>query len=84
MATLTITIPDAVAPRVLDAVAARHGYLDETTGLPRVPGQTKAQFAREVIKTYLKETTKAHEAETAQASARAAAIAAAESEINLS
>lgn len=84
MATLSITIPDAVAPRVMDAVASIYGYLDPETGLPRVPGQTKAQFAKETVKTFLKNVVKQHEAQQQSEAARQAALNSVESEINLS
>lgn len=83
MATLSINVPDAVVVRVLDAIAARYGYIDENTGQPRTPGQTKTQFAREVIRTIVKDAVKAHEAEIAQAAARQTAISNVESEIVL-
>lgn len=47
MATLTIDIPDAVVNRCLNAVAA-------TTGWTSTNGFTKAQWAKKVVATYLK------------------------------
>lgn len=58
MATITINIPDAVAPRVLDAIAVRYEW-DVNSGL------TKAQFAKDVIIALLKDTVRIHEANTA-------------------
>lgn len=58
MASITLTIPDAVLPRVLDAVAAKWGF---NPGGP----QTKAQFAKAALAAYLKATVKQYEAEVA-------------------
>lgn len=64
MASINITIPDAVAPRVLDAMAARYGWTTES-------GMTKAQFAKDVIVRLLKETVKMHEGQLASSAATA-------------
>lgn len=47
MASITIDVPDAIAPRCLDAVAAATGW---TAG----SGFTKAQWAKKIIAAYLK------------------------------
>jgi hypothetical protein len=54
MANITITIPDAQAQRVLDAIARRHGW---------DPGGavTKAQFARNVIANFIKRSVNEQE-----------------------
>lgn len=62
MANITIIIPDAVAPRVLDAVAARYGW---STGT----GMTKAQFAKDIIVKLLKESVRMHEGQVASSAA---------------
>lgn len=54
MASINITIPDAVAPRVLDAMAAQYGWTAES-------GLTKAQFAKSIIVKMLKDVVRAHE-----------------------
>jgi len=54
MASITITIPNAVKDRVLDAIAARHGYDSGTDG-------TKAQFAKSVIALWAKRITVEYE-----------------------
>lgn len=77
MASITITIPDAVLTRVLDAIAARHGYDPLTDG-------TKAQFAKSVVIGWLKKEVVEHEANTAAASAASTQAAAANSQIVLS
>jgi len=58
MANITISIPDAVAARVLDAMAARYNWTAES-------GLTKAQFAKSVFVRLLKETVKMHEGQAA-------------------
>ena len=50
MATITLNIPDAVAPRVMDAYATLWNY--EEFGA----GQTKAQFAKAKIIEQIKNT----------------------------
>lgn len=55
----TTTIPDAVAPRVLDAVAAMNGYQDQIDGQPNP--ETKGQFARRMHREWLKNQVVEHE-----------------------
>lgn len=76
MATITITVPDAVAPRVLDAVAATYGW-DANMGL------TKAQFAKKWLQGQLQTTVKNYETGQAQATARVAAETAVDTDIVL-
>jgi len=64
MANITITIPDSVVTRVLDAVAVRYEWAPES-------GLTKAQFAKSVIVKWLKETVKMHEGNLASNAAQA-------------
>lgn len=49
MATISITIPDAVLPRVVEALCTANGY-DPSSGL------TKNQFAKQSIARYVKQT----------------------------
>lgn len=76
MASITVTVPDAVAPRVLDAVAATHGW-DANTGI------TKAQFAKKWLADQLKDTVRNYEIGQAQATARATAEATVDTDIVL-
>lgn len=76
MAAITITIPDAVLPRVLDAFAAHYGW---TGG----GGQTKAQFARQKLQDHVVAVVRAYEAGGAAEAARLAAAAKVDSEITL-
>lgn len=76
MASITITIPDAVVGRVLDAIAVRYSWSTET-------GLTKTQFAKRIIVNLLKETVKMHESEIASKAAAQTAGEAVESEIDI-
>lgn len=51
MATITLTIPDAIVPRVLEAFALEYSYNPETDG-------TKAQFTKVKIVEFLKRTVR--------------------------
>lgn len=62
MASFTITVPDAVVPRVADAVAATFAYDAERDG-------TKAQFTKKVLVDYLRRLVQEHEARLAQQAA---------------
>jgi hypothetical protein len=66
---ITITIPDEIAPRVLDALADRHGY----TGKDEAgQAQTKGQFAKVQITDWLKSEVLMHEHEQTRRDVRAA------------
>jgi hypothetical protein len=67
MADLTITVPDPIAPRLLDAIAGKHGY--NPAG-----GQTKKQFAERQMKLWLRDQLETYEAGLAQERARQEAI----------
>lgn len=67
MADLTITVPDPIVPRLLDAIAAKHGY--DPAG-----GQTKAKFAEKQVKLWLRDQLETYEAGLAQERARQEAI----------
>lgn len=77
MASITITIPDAVAPRVLDAVASRYGWAPDL-------GVTKAQFAKSILVNLLKESVKLHEGNIASRQATDTSNAQVDSDIVLS
>jgi hypothetical protein len=67
MATISITVPDAVVPRLLDAFCARHGYTGtDENGNP----QTKAQFINMRTKQWWRDEALEHERATAAAAAR--------------
>lgn len=76
MASINITIPDAVVSRVLDALSAKWGY-DSNSGL------NKAQFARQTLAAYVKATVREYESHQAAVAAKATAQASVDSEITI-
>lgn len=66
MATITITIPDPVAQRVITAVSEYFGYAaqipDPATGGSIPNPETRAQFSQRMIRDYLKTIVKNYEA----------------------
>jgi hypothetical protein len=83
MATISINIPDAVQPRVLDAFAATYGRPEEIPDpnhTPTGPGdvvmipnpETKAQFAKKMLQQHVREVLTAHEASAEAEAARQA------------
>lgn len=67
MADVTITIPDAQATRVLNAFAAQLNY---TGTNPQGQAETKAQFARRMLREYIVAVVKQNEGEVASKTAR--------------
>jgi hypothetical protein len=65
---ITITIPDAAAPRVLDALAERHGWTGKDAA---GANQSKGAFAKVQITDWLKSEVYAHEHEQLLRDARA-------------
>jgi hypothetical protein len=71
MANITITIPDAMLPRVQAAVAADQGWQAQVPD-PANPGQTipnpetQVELVRRVLKNYLRTITVGYEAGQAQ------------------
>lgn len=76
MASITITIPDAVVTRVLDAMATRYGWSSDS-------GLTKAQFAKKVIIDLLKDAVKLHEGNLASQQAMEVSNALVDTDIQL-
>lgn len=71
MATLTINIPDSVAARVFDSLAAKYKYTGtDANGA----AQTKAQFAREQVKDWLIGEVREYEQNEAAVAARAGVV----------
>ena len=65
MASITFTIPDQIAPRVLDGFAIAEGYvavLDNGTANP----ETKTQFMRRKIIEYVKNAVRSAEVQDAK------------------
>jgi hypothetical protein len=86
MAILSVTVPDAIAVRVLNAVAYYNGYTDmvwDMDGNQSPNPVTKAQFAKDVIKIFIKNVVVAYEAMKAAEDARQAATDAANSQITI-
>jgi hypothetical protein len=66
MANITISIPDAAMPRIVDAFTKQFGYMD-TIPDPANPGQTipntetKNQFVQKMIRNHIKDTVAMYE-----------------------
>lgn len=77
MATISIDIPDAVQPRVLDAFATVYGRPEQipdpndATKTISNP-ETKAQFARRMLKQHVRDVLTSHEASADAEAARTA------------
>lgn len=73
MATITISVPDAGAPRVINAICGLHGYREMVPDLS-IPGtpvmvpnlQTKAQFVRQIVAAYVLEQVREYEGNAAR------------------
>ena len=78
MATITLTFPDAVQPRVVDALCAEGGY-DQ---LPE-PKPARGAFARSRVIRFVRETVRNYEASLAIETAREAAVARADAEVTI-
>lgn len=82
MAQVTFTIPNEIVTRVLDGIAYANGYQDEIDGQPNP--ESKPDFARRMIRTYMKQCVVSYEARVAGEAAADAARQAAEGEIEIS
>lgn len=83
MATIVINIPDAVAPRVVDAFAKRFDY-QETLPDGSPNPETKAQFAKRQVVRFVKNVVRQAEVEDARTTAQATAEQSVDSDIQLS
>ena len=63
MATITVTIPDAVAVRVRDAFTTTYSYQTTIDGQPNP--ETPTQFVQRMVRDYVKQTLVNHEAQAA-------------------
>lgn len=77
MAQISITIPDSVLNRVVDAICAQHDYQATINGAPNP--ETKSQFARRMIREFVKGCVRRQE----MADAQAAALVKADGEISI-
>ncbi len=88
MATLSITVPDAIAARITTDMCGYNGYQPKILD-PNNPGVyidnpvTPGQFVKECVKTYILACCRAYEAAKAAEDARVAAAEAAGSELTL-
>lgn len=71
MAQITINIPDAVLPRVINAFAAMYGYQATINGQPNPV--TKPQFAKQKVIEYVRRVVADTEGGAAQVAAQAQA-----------
>lgn len=87
MPTLSVTIPDAIFVRVLNAVAYNNGYTDTITDISSgisIPNpMTKGQFCKNLVKTWVMNNVRTYESTKAADLARDAAIASVETEITI-
>lgn len=89
MATISITIPDGVAARVTNGLAGQYGYkaiipAPNPTDPPVPNPESKAQFARRMVRQFIHESVRAYEASQASNTARDAAVVDANTNIVLS
>ena len=71
MANMTISFPDAVAPRIVEALSARGGWTPE---VGQQTGQTQNQAAKAVVVDFIKTVSRHYEAEKDAAAARDQAL----------
>jgi hypothetical protein len=84
MATISFTIPDNIAARVVDAIVYNNGYADQVydTEGNQIPNPvSKSQWAKDVLKRWIKGNVVTYESARAADAARQAAIDAANTEI---
>lgn len=78
MATITLNIPDAVIPRVIDALCARDDYEGRKTAFlaenPEGTFPNRPAFAKAVIVDFVKTVTRHYEAEGAAGAAHKTAL----------
>lgn len=84
MATITLTIPDAILPRVIAGMCGHYGYEDTITDpanpeniIPNL--ETKGEFCRRMVRQHVKRVVLQWEAEQAFLASQAAG----ESEVNI-
>ena len=87
-ATLSVTIPDAQATRVVNGMAGQYGYEDflvnAETGQADIPNpESKQAFVKRMVKEFIKNSVVAYEASQAGETAREAAKATAKSEVDI-
>lgn len=87
MAQICFTIPDAVLGRVINAIAGYYGYAEKLShplfGNQEPNPETKAQFAKRMLRRHLKGLVRAWESELAAKAAGDTAGEAVDTEINI-
>lgn len=89
MADITFVIPDNVLSRVIDGVAYANGYEDTIDSGNQlqpelVPNpESKVDFARRMIREYIKHCVQTHEVKKAAEEAQEIAFAAVENEVTI-
>jgi hypothetical protein len=81
VATISITVPNAVLTRVVDGVCGSMGYQDTIGGVANP--ETRAQFAQRMLREWVKARVRAWETSQAETSAGATAGANVDSQIVL-
>lgn len=81
MATITLTIPTAAMPRVIDALCDRGNYDQVVAQLPEQEWPTRGEFAKRQVIDWVATVTRNYEGERDAKAARAAAISKADSEV---
>jgi hypothetical protein len=76
MATITLNVPDAVLPRVVEALCVYGQRPDDSP-------EARGVFAKGVVVAFVRHVTMAHEAQQAAESARAAAEARAAADVTI-
>lgn len=79
MADISITVPDSVVTRVLDAFASRFGYATNKNA-----NETRAQFAKRMLAGMVKQIVVAEEANAAANTAYDSAATSATTDISVS
>ncbi len=79
--TITLSIPDAQANRVVNALSISGSYQTTIDGSPNP--QTKARFVKQMLVSYVMDTVKSVEAQSAVDTARTTALANIDSQITI-
>lgn len=84
MAQITINIPDAVAPRVINAFAKQYLYSPTLPDGVTPNPETKQEFAKRQVKEFIKRTVRQAEVESAKLTAQQTAEQSVDTDIVLS
>lgn len=85
MATITVTIPANITPRVIDGFCKRYHYQEFLDVEHTIPNpETKAQFAKRRVIQFIKDAVREAEAEDAKKVAEDAVVTSVDTDIVLS